>query len=94
MKFIIPSNYTFQSKFLGILDYNTVFFNVIWDSFIFSMLNLIFSSINIKVIFFIILCLPLLIISIVGFNHENIIYVFTYVIKFYINRNLYLYKKY
>ena len=94
MKFIIPSNFNFNSKFLGLLDYNTIILNVIWDTFIFSILNLFFSSINIKLIIFIIFCFPLLIISIVGFNRENILNVFCYIIRFYINKNIYLYKKY
>lgn len=93
MKFIFPQNYNFNNKLLGFIDYSTALLNVIWYVFIFCLLNLIFSSINTKIFLFIILCFPILLFSIVGFNHENIVYVFIYFFK-YINRpKIYLYKK-
>lgn len=57
------------------------------------MINFIFSDINIKIILFIVLNGPITLISIIGFNGENIVYVLLYVFKFYINRQVYLYKK-
>ena len=94
MKFIFPTNYNFKSKIFGIIDYNVAIFNLILYVFVFCFLNLFIDNIYIKVIFFIILCFPAFILSIVGFNHENVLYVLSYLIKFYINRNIYLYKKY
>lgn len=93
MKFIFPSNYSFKPKLLGIIDYNTAIFNLIWDIFIFCLINLILTNITLKIFLFIILCFPILLFSIVGFNHENILYVFSYLLKFFIYKKIYLYKK-
>ena len=93
MKFIFPSNYSFKAKLLGIIDYNTAIFNLIWDLFIFCLLNLIFNNLSLKIFLFIIFCFPLLLLSIVGFNNENILYVLSYLIKFFLNSRIYLYKK-
>lgn len=94
MKFIIPTNFDFKPKLFGIIDYNVAIFNLVWCIFIFCLINLILSSLTIKVFLFILLCFPLLLFSIIGFNHENILYVLFYLIKFFINRKIYLYKKY
>lgn len=94
MKFIFPQNYNFKSKLFGIIDYSVLLLNIIWCSFIFSLLNLIITNFNIKLSIFIITCLPLFIFSVLGFNNENIIYVFYYLYKFIKNRGVYLYKKY
>lgn len=93
MKFIFPQNYNFKNKFLGIIDYSTLILNIIWDLFIFSCINLIFHDITIKIFIFIILCLPILLFSIIGFNHENILYIIIYLIKYFKNNKLYLYNK-
>ena len=81
MKFIFPQNYNFKSKFLGFIDYNTIFLNFIWDLFIFIIIQ-IFNSVYIKILFFIIFSFPLLLFSITGFNGENIFYVFKYMLIF------------
>lgn len=94
MKFIIPQNYNFKSKILGIIDYSTAFFNVFWYVFIFIVLNLIFKNWNIKIFLLIALCFPITLFSIVGFNGESVTYVFSYIIKYLIRPKLYLYKKY
>ena len=92
MKFIFPQNYNFKSKFLGFIDYSTAILNVLWGAFIFCILNIIFTSIKIKIFLFIILCLPVFIFSFVGFNHENIIYVLLYILKYINSPKVYLYK--
>lgn len=92
MKFIFPQNYNFNHKLLGIFDSSTVIFNFIWGLFTFCLISLIFSNINIKIFLLIILNFPVLLFSIVGFNHENILYVFYYIIKFIKNPKIYLYK--
>lgn len=92
MKFIFPLNYNFKPKILGILDYNTVLLNLVWDIFIYCLINLLFNSINIKLIIFIILCFPILLFSIIGFNHENIVYVLKYLLKYILYRGVYIYK--
>ena len=93
MKFIFPQNYSFKNKLFGVLDYSTAIVNIVWGVFVFCFCNLIFKNLDIKIFLFVVLCLPLLMFSIVGFNHENILYVFIYVVKFFKNRKVYLYMK-
>lgn len=93
MKFIFPQNYDFKNKILGVIDYSTAFVNLLWDAFIFLLLHFIFKSLTIKIFIFIIFCLPLFLFSFAGFNGENILYVFSYLIHFFIKPKLYLYKK-
>ena len=93
MKFIFPQNYNFKNKFLGIIDYSTLLLNLIWDLFIFVCVNLFFQNITIKVFILIIFGLPILLFSIVGFNHENIFYILIYLITYLKNPKLYFYKK-
>ena len=92
MKYIFPQNYTFKNKLFGIIDYSTLILNVIWDAFIFCLLDIFVPNISIKISCFIILCFPLLLFSIIGFNGENIIYVFSYIIKFMLKPKILLYK--
>ena len=94
MKFIIPQNYKFKNKILGIIDYSTAFFNIVWYLLIFFLLNIFFKSWNIKIFFLVSLCFPITLFSIVGFNGEPIIYVFKYILKYIFRSKLYLYKKY
>ena len=93
MKFIFPQNYNFKNKFLGVIDYSTLLLNVIWDLFIFALINLFLQNTTIKIFIFIIFCLPLFLFSIVGFNHESIIYIFIYLIKYLNSIKLYFYHK-
>ena len=93
MKFIFPQNYDFKNKILGIIDYSTAFINVLWDAFIFIIINLFFKSLSLKIFIFVVFCFPLLLFSFAGFNGENIIYVFSYLIRFLLKPKLFLYKK-
>lgn len=93
MKFIFPQNYDFKNKLLGIIDYSTAFVNLLWYSFIFILVNLIFKDLTIKIFVFVIFCFPLLLFSFAGFNGENILYVFSYLIRFLWSPKLFLYKK-
>ena len=92
MKFIFPQNYNFNSKLLGFIDYSTAILNAVWFAFVFCLVNIIFSNLNIRIFLFIVLCFPVLLFSIIGFNHENIIYVFLYISKYVRRPKLYLYK--
>jgi len=94
MKFIIPQNYNFKNKIFGIIDYSTAFFNIMWYSLIFLILHILFKDWNIKIFLLISLCFPITLFSILGFNSEPIVYVFSYVIKYLLRPKLYLYKKY
>lgn len=93
MKFIIPQNYTFKNKILGFIDYSTAIANTIWGILIFGLLNIIPGNINIKIFLFIILCFPVFIFSIVGFNGENIMNVCYYIVKYIVKPKVLLYKK-
>ncbi len=93
MKFIFPQNYDFKNKILGIIDYSTAFINVLWDAFIFIIINLFFKSLSLKIFIFVVFCFPLLLFSFAGFNGENIIYVFSYLSRFLLKPKLFLYKK-
>ena len=93
MKFIFPQNYNLNSKLFGIIDYSTAILDVIWSGFIFIILNLFFNNLNIKIFLFIILVLPILILSVVGINGENIIYVTKYMLKFIFRQKVLLYEK-
>jgi len=94
MKFIFPQNYNFNNKIAGIIDYSTAIFNIIWAIFLFCLLNLFILDVSIKIFIFVILYFPLFLLSIFGFNHENIIYVIHYILKFIFSKKLYLYKKF
>ena len=93
MKFIFPQNYDFKNKLLGIIDYSTAFVNLLWYALVFILINLFFNDLTIKIFTFVILCLPLLLLSIAGFNGENVVYVFSYLIRFLMKPKLFLYKK-
>ncbi len=93
MKFIFPQNYNFKNKFLGVIDYSTLLLNIIWDLFIFALINLFFQNATIKIFIFIIFCLPIFLFSIVGFNHESIIYILIYFIKYLKSPKLHFYYK-
>ena len=93
MKFIFPKNYDFKNKLFGIIDYSTVFINLIWYGFVFILINLFFNNLNIKIFLFILLCFPFLLLSISGFNGENFVYVFRYIFTFFVKQKLFLYLK-
>lgn len=93
MNFIFPSNYAFKNKLFGLIDYTTAIVNLIWYIFIFCLVNILFTNLNIKIFVFIVLCLPVLIFSVIGINKENIISVIIYISKFFKNSKIYFYKK-
>ena len=82
MKFIFPQNYDFKNKILGIIYYSTSLANVIWYVFVFLIVNIFCSSLELKIFLFIFLCFPFFLISVTGFNGENVIYVLKYFLKF------------
>ena len=92
MKFIIPQNYNFKNKILGILDYQTAIFIVIWCSITFGLLHIFIKNWDIKIFLFISLSFPIILFSIVGLNGESIVYVLKYILKYLIRPN-YIYIK-
>ena len=93
MKFIFPQNYKFNTKLLGIMDYQTAIINLIWGGIVFLIVNTIFKSLSLKICLFIIAMFPMLIFSIVGINGDNLISVVIYMSKFIIKPKLLFYSK-
>lgn len=93
MKFIFPRNYDFKSKLFGVFDYLTIIIDIIYTLFIFSVCNLLFNDVNIKIFIIISLCFPIIILSIVGLNNENVFLVLMYIFKYFLKPKLYLYNK-
>lgn len=93
MHFIIPKNYKFKPKLFGLIDYQTAILDTIWAVILYVIVNIIFSTISLKLYFFIGFFLPVLLFSIIGINHESILSVLIYLFKFYKNQKIYLYKK-
>jgi len=91
MKFIFPKNYDFKSKLLGFIDYSTAIINLIWCVTVFLLLNIIPVSFTVKLCTFVLLCFPLFLFSIIGFQGENFMYVFLYMAKFIKSQKLYFY---
>ena len=92
MKFIFPQNFNFKNKLLGIIDYPTAIFNIIYFLIIYILCNIFISNLTIKIIIIILFYLPIFLISGIDFNHENILYFFWYMIKFIFKPKIYLYK--
>ena len=90
---IFPRNYNIHSKFLGIISYSSLFFNLLWDFFVYCLINLLFLSLTIKTFLFIIFTLPILLLSIIGINNENIFLTLFYLLKFIFSYKLYLFNK-
>ena len=93
MKFIFPQNYNFYSKFLGFIDYSTLILNILWGLFVFAIVYFMVPNITIKIGLFIILFLPFALLSIIGFNHEKILYIMMYMLKYAKSQKIYLYGK-
>lgn len=92
MKFIFPQNFNFKNKLFGVIDYPTVIFNIIYFFILISICNLIVKNITLKISIITFFYLPIFLLSVIDFNHENILYYFWYMIKFYIRPKIYLYK--
>ena len=93
MKFIFPQNYNFSNKILGFFDYSTAIFLVCWCVLVGLILNLIISDLLIKIVFFIIFCFPLFLFCLIGFNNENILYFFSYLLKFFFKKKNLFFEK-
>ena len=93
MKFIIPQNYNLSSKLFGFLDYSSAIIIALWCLLIFCITNFIFHTLYLKVFVIIVLCFPMIIFCFVGFNHENVIYALSYILKFVFSQKIHLYQK-
>ena len=79
MHFIFPKNYDFKTKLFGFINYSTAIINIVWYT--------------IKLFVFVLFCFPLFLLSLIGFQGENVIYVLFYFLKFIFSAKLYLYDK-
>lgn len=93
MKFIFPQNYNFNYKLFGFIDYTTIFLNIFFG-FIIYLISNIFNNLYLKLCFFIILFFPFLLISIIGFNNEKILYITKYIYLYIKSPKYYIYKKF
>lgn len=91
MKFIFPKNYNFKPKLLGIIEYSTAILNITFAIVLYFILNIFISDIFFKLSIFIILFLPLLLITVLGINQESIISIAKYLYKFFKNKRIYIY---
>lgn len=94
MNFIFPQNYNFNHKFLGVIDYSTLILNILWGLFIYFFINIFSFFSSIKLFLFVILFLPVFLFSLIGFNHEKIIYIIKYIFLFIYSPKMYLFKKF
>ena len=93
MKFIFPQNYDFKLKLFGFIDYPIAIFNLILWIVLYFIINAFIPYLYVKICVFISICFPVFLLSIIGFNHENLFYVLMYIFKFMKNKKLYLYIK-
>ena len=90
MNFIIPQNFNFKNKFLGLIDYPTLILDFIYLIFLNSLLNIFIHDLLVKLIFIIILFFPIFLLSLFSFNNESFIYVLFYIVKYYFSPRLYI----
>ena len=94
MKFIFPQNYNFTNKLFGFIDYTTIILNIIWGLLIFSFVYFFIPNITLKIGIFIVFFLPFALFSIIGFNHEKILYILIYLYFYISSPKMYLFKKF
>ena len=76
MNFIVPQNFNFKNKFLGLIDYPTLIFDFIYLSVLNTILNIFIHDLLVKLIFIIILFLPIFLMSLFSFNNELFMFYF------------------
>ena len=80
----------------GLIEAGTIALVSVWfviGAVVSFFMALIFpESILLQIFVFILLAFPFFLFSVIGFNHENIVDVIKYIIKYFKNRKLYLYK--
>ena len=93
MKFVFPKNYKFSSKLFGIIDYSSAIIILIFGIFLFFILITFINDFSIKIFIFISFVFPFILFVIVNNSKENIFFTILYIVKFFYNRNVYLYYK-
>ena len=93
MKFVFPQNYNLKTKIFGFVDYQSAVLDAIWMGIVFLLVNIFFNSLDVQICVFIVLVFPVVILSVVGINGENIIYVLMYVLRYTFRQKVFLYDK-
>lgn len=93
MKFIFPQNYNFDSKLFGFIDYTTLFLNILWGFFVYFISCIFSIHLSLQIAIFIILFLPVLLFSFIGFNNEKIVYILKYIFLYLKSPKYYIFKK-
>ena len=93
MKFVFPQNYNFKNKLFGVIDYTTIFVNVVWSALVFLIFFLLVQDWSFRIFLVITFSFPLILLSIAGFQGENIVYVLSYLFRFIFGQKLFFYKK-
>ena len=94
MKFIFPKNYRFRQKLFGFIDYSTILINLIWFIVVFLLLQLFSFDFMIKIFIFILFCFPVFLMSMFGFQGENLLSVCSYLFSFIRKPKVLLFIKY
>lgn len=93
LKFIFPQNYNLKPKLFGFIDYSTAIFNAVWAAFLFCFVYLFLPNFSVQVSVFIVLYLPVFLLSIISGYHENMLSLFLLIFRFFKNRKVYLFQK-
>lgn len=93
MTFIIPQNYKYKNRILGIIDYPTAVLNIIWNLILYFIVKNIPVIVTTKIFIFSALSFPVLLLTIFGFNNESPLFTIKYIIRYLIRPKVYLFDK-
>src|SRR5574344_2524937 len=85
----IYSNYNRKNKWLGIIDYRSLSFLLIYVFIIITILKFTNLKLEYSIYIFIFLVLPVILIVLVNINNESAIDVLITVLKFYISKGIF-----
>lgn len=93
MIFIIPQNYKYKNRILGIIDYPTAVLNIIWNLILYLIIRNIPIAITSRIFIFSALSFPILLLTIFGFNNESPLFTIKYIIRYLVRPKVYLFDK-
>jgi len=94
MKKQIYSNYKRQNKWLGIIDYKSLVFIVIYGFIIFLLIKKINFSFTVSLYIFIILMSPLIVLLFINTNNGSAIDILIILLKYFFKNKIYVNLKY
>lgn len=92
-EFKMYKNIDFRPKIFGIFERNSFILSMIILFILIKILIFLKIAVLIRIQIISTIAIPLLIISANSNKHENPIYIFEYLLKFYLEQNLYLYER-